>query len=322
MGGAWEHPERRPVPAERHVFCRRNGTEYGIPLFTRIMAEYGFRGTYFVETLATRCLGSADTSSIFDFLLSCGQDVQLHIHPVYWFYANKRDSSREPPPCDMIGHLPIPLQKEMLAEAADLFETYAGFRPTAFRAGNWAGSRSLMATLLELGIRVDSSFNAAYHPEISFPGCSLPPNTVSRIEGVWEIPVTVARTPLLEGHHGFKFADCTALSFAEMRNMLDDAAAAGLQHFVMVFHSFSAVKARDLAFAQIRPNRIVIRRLEQTMRYLAESSDRFRVRTFGNIATDEHLSDDKTLAPVVPELGLVRGSARKLVQAVNNLYWV
>ena len=322
MGGAWERPDRLPVPAERHVFCRSNGAEYGIPLIVNIMAQYGFRATYFVETLATLSLGSADTSSIFEFLLSHGQDVQLHVHPVFWFYAEKRDARRGPPPCDMIGQLSPESQRELLAEAAALFEEFAGFRPTAFRAGNWAGSRSLMRVLAELGIRVDSSFNPAYHPEISFPDCSLEKNAVTRIEGVWEIPVTVARTPLPEGHHGLKFADCTALAFPELRNMLDHAAAAGQQHFVMLFHSFSAVKAQDMTYQHMRPNRIVIRRLERTMRYLAENPDRFQVRTMGEIAAEEQNLENEVVAGVVPELDLVQSGIRKAVQAINNIYWI
>lgn len=322
MGGAWERPERMPVPAERHVFCRSNGSEYGIPLIVNIMAQYGFRATYFVELLATLCLGREDTSSIFEFLLSRGQDVQLHVHPVYKFYANQRDSRRGAPPCDLIGQLSPELQKDLLAEAAALFEKFAGFRPTAFRAGNWAGSRSLLRALMELGIRVDSSFNPAYHPEISFPDCSLPPNAATRIEGVWEIPVTVARTPLPEGPHGLKFADCTALAFSELRHMLEQAAAAGQQHFVMVFHSFSAVKAQDMTYQQMRPNRIVIRRLERTMRYLAENPDRFQVRTMGDLAADERSLETEALAGVVPDLNLMHCGIRKAVQAINNFYWI
>jgi peptidoglycan/xylan/chitin deacetylase (PgdA/CDA1 family) len=322
MGGAWERPDRLPVPAERRVFCRSNGAEYGIPLIVEIMARYGFRATYFVETLATLCLGSEDTSSVFEFLLGRGQDVQLHVHPVYKFYSDQRNSRRGPPPCDLIGQLTSEVQRELLAEATDLFEKFAGFRPTAFRAGNWAGSRSLLRVLKELGIRVDSSFNPAYHPEISFPDCSLARNAVTKVEGVWEVPVTVAQTPLPEGCHGVKFADCTALAVPELRKMLDDAAAAGQQHFVLVFHSFSAVKARDISYRQIRPNRIVIRRLERTMRYLAENSDRFQVRTMGEIAADERKLEREAAAVFVPDLNLVQCGVRKAVQAINNFYWI
>src|SRR5690349_19628924 len=95
MNGAWRSPQRYPLEASRHVFCRIGNEEFGIPLLTRIMGAYGFRATYFIETLATECLGEPDTRSIFDFLLQQGQDVQLHIHPTFHYYAEYVQASKE-----------------------------------------------------------------------------------------------------------------------------------------------------------------------------------------------------------------------------------
>jgi hypothetical protein len=327
MGGAWDDPARRPVPADRHVFCRVGGREYGIPLIVDLLGRYGFRGTFFVETLATACLGLDDTRSIFDFLLRRGQDVQLHIHPTYHFYAESQKARAEgrtyqpPAKSDMIGRLPQDVQLALLSEAIRYFEECAGFRPSAFRAGSYAASRSMLQCLAQLGIAVDSSLNPCY-PAVSFPGERLEPNQVRKIEGVWEIPVTVARTPLPEGHAGLKFADCTSLSFPELRTMLDDGAAAGQQHFVVVFHSFSAVKARDIAYSELRPNRIVIRRLEKLFGYLAANPDRFTVATMGEFA---QTLPNEELSPsfgVVPELPLLPAALRKMVQLCNGGYWV
>ena len=192
LGGAWQNLGRRPLEAARHVFCRIGEEAFGIPLFVRITAEYGWTATYFVETLATRTLGAADTQSIFDFLLSSGQDVQLHIHPTFRFYdewRNARVEGREyqvPDRDDLIGHFPEELQMDFLGEAAGYCEKFAGRRPEAFRAGCWAGSRSMLRCLRRLGILVDSSFNPAFHWEMSFPGEHLSINRAQNIEGVWD----------------------------------------------------------------------------------------------------------------------------------------
>jgi hypothetical protein len=328
MAGAWWHPDRRPVEAARHVFCRIGNEDFGIPLLTRIMGELGLRATYFVETLATSSLGESDTRSIFEFLLKAGQDVQLHVHPVFRLYADMLKARTEcpggemPKPRDFIGAFSKEAQMELLGEAIDYFLTFAGRKPTAFRAGCYAGSRSLMRCLFELGIRLDSSFNPCYHKEISFPGEALEPNVVQKIEGVWEMPVTVARTRLPEGHGGFRFADCSSLSFPELRTMLDVASAAGQEHFVIVFHSFSAVKTKDLAYSQIRPNRIVIRRLEKLLRYLVENSRRFSVGTLGSAAEDPDILSGGPSEAVVASLGFASAIGRKVVQWVNGAYWV
>jgi hypothetical protein len=328
IGGAWEHADRRPVAASRHIFCRIENEDFGIPLLTRIMGEFGFRGTYFVETLATPCMGESDTRSVFDFLLRKEQDVQLHIHPVFRLYSafdqarRQRADSPKPRPMDLIGHLNPNAQLDLLGEAIGYFETFAGYRPLVFRAGCFAGSRSTLRCLYELGVRVDSSFNPCYHPEISFPLDPLEPNLVQKIEGVWEIPITVARTRLPEARTGFKFADCTSLSFPEIRTMLEATAAAGQQHFVIVFHSFSAVKARDETYAEMRPNRIVIRRLEQLFRYLAANDDKYCVQTMGDIAGNLEVLEQGSHVRVVPNLSFVTAAKRKAVQLINNAYWL
>jgi hypothetical protein len=327
MGGAWRSPERRPVPAERHVFCRSGEEELGIPLLTKLLRRYGLTGTFFVETLATKCLGEADTRSIFDFLRQHGQDAQLHIHPNFHFYSEWRRAQEEkraytpPERRDFIGHLAEETQMELFGEAIGYFEKFAGSRPKAFRAGCYAASSAMMRCLGRHGIRVDSSFNPCY-PDVSFPGEALPANRVAQLEGVWEIPVTVARSKIPEGYGGYKFADCTSLCFPEIRSMLETCAAKGQKHFVIVFHSFSAVKAKDETFAELRPNRIVIRRLERMFRYLAENSSRYRVTTMGAMAerADELARDGGATA--VADLNVASSAARKAVQLVNGAYWV
>jgi len=327
MGGAWRHPDRRPLSTARRVFCRVGQKEYGIPLLVKILGEFGFRGTYFVETLSTRCLGEAEIRAVFDFLLQEGQDVQLHIHPTFRFYAEWQEARTNgaayeiPAPSDLIGHFAEERQMELLAEAADYFKRFAGYGPLAFRAGCYAGSRTTMRCLCRLGVKVDSSYNPSYHPELSFPKDMMVPNLVQQMEGVWEIPVTVARTRLPEGYQGFKFADCSALSFSEIRTMLDAAVASKLQHFVMVFHSFSAVKSRDETYRDMRPNRIVIRRLRKVFQFLAENPGRFHVETLGQVSRDLVSLEESKTQPVVAKLNLGASALRKAVQVWNNFFW-
>ena len=282
-----------------------------------------------METLGTRCLGDADTQSTFEFLLREEQDVQLHIHPVFHYYAEllqARARGREykvPIPTDLLGHFPQEVQHELLSESIDIFRKFSGYRPVAFRAGCFASSRATLRCLAALGVSVDSSLNPCY-PDLSFPGERLEPNLVQRIEGVWEIPVTIARTPLPEGYLGFKFADCTSLAVAEIRRMLDVAASSGQEHFVVVFHSFSAVKPKDVEWKEMRPNRMVIRRLEGLFRYLAENEDRFRVFTMGAAAKELSLrgTQPATAVPaVIAHLGLFQASVRKAMQLINSVYW-
>lgn len=199
-----------------------------------------------------------------------------------------------------------------------LYQQFTGRRPTAFRAGCYAANHTTLRCLRKAGILLDSSFNPCYG-EWSFTGEGLEPNRVCEMEGVWEIPVTVARTPLPEGHGGFKPADPCALSVDELRGMLETGAAGGQRHFVIMFHSFSAVKATDETYRKMRRDRIVIRRLEKLMEYLSQNQSVYRVSTFGELAED--LSGLKFAPAPVAELGLVAAGLRKSVQGLNRCYW-
>jgi hypothetical protein len=325
MAGAWRIRDRRPLKAADHVFCRIDGQDYGIGLITKIIGSYGFRATHFVETLATLVNGSDDSRTIFDYLLASDQDVQLHAHPSYYFYAEALrvwgtgKEYRPPEPTDFIGGFDEPRQFEILQEAAGLFEQFAGYRPAAFRAGCFAGNRATLRCLQKLGIVLDSSFNPCF-PECSFQDGGGDPNRVCVMEGVWEVPVTVARTPLPENRTGFKHADVSALSVTEIQTMLKSAAAQGQRHFVLLFHCFSAVKPKDETYSSIRPDRIVIRRLERLMHFLASNTADYRVSTFGELARE--IATLREEQGPVGQLGLMAAGLRKSVQAVNRCYWI
>ena len=127
MGGAWDDVNKRPVPAERRIFCKMGERDFGIGWICDELDKRGFRATFFCEVLASLVLGDADTSSYLNYLVSRGQDVQLHAHPVFYFYrkyldaisqGEKYDHSQT---TDNLGRLPIDLQRQLLQLAHDIF---------------------------------------------------------------------------------------------------------------------------------------------------------------------------------------------------------
>ena len=323
MGGAWSDPDRRPLKADRRIFCRIGGRDHGIGFITDRLSRYGFRATHFVETLMTLVNGEDDVAAVFDFLLERQQDVQLHLHPTYRFYAESlraRASNREyqpPPKNDLLSAFDETTQMEVIAQAASLYKQFVGESPVAFRAGCFAADRATLRCLSRAGMRLDSSFNPCYS-SWSFPEEGLQPNQVRNIEGVWEIPVTVVRTPLPEGYGSLKHADPCALSFGELRTMLEHGVRVGQQHFVILFHSFSTVKAGDAASSQMKPDWLTIRRLDRLLAYLSEHADLYRVSTFGDLAREAVLAGDD---PPLTELPVLAAGCRKSMQALNRFYW-
>jgi hypothetical protein len=327
MGGAWRCPEKRPLPASRHVFCKNEKEAYGIPLIADELGRYNMQATFFCEMLATHVLGEEDTRSVTDFLLNANQDVQLHVHPVYrYYYDFKRYGDPEKYPAkqferDFLSAETEEQQLSLLQESCEIFRKCTGYSPTAFRAGDFAADQTTLRILNRLRIPIDSSFNPIYSlSNKSFDKRPPEVNLVQKIEGVWEFPITVAKTRILEGN-GYKNLDMSAMSSAEMEMLLNAANKCGMEHVTFISHCFSTVKPKDIFYSSFRPNWIVIHRLKKLLRFLHLNSSRFVVRTFGELAKDLTSLEKQHIA-VVPDLGLWRPAIRKLVQGLNNFYWL
>jgi len=211
----------------------------------------------------------------------------------------------------------------LLGEACEIFERLTGRRPSAYRAGGYDANSRTLAILAKMGFVLDSSFNPCYQGHGSFDGETLASNVAQKVGGLWEIPVTVAIENLPDPRKSNRFMpfEISALSLAEMRCMLDDLHSSGAAHVVIVFHSFSAVKAADDQYSEIRPDRIVRRRFSRLLDYLAGQTNRFVVSTFDELSQDlDQLKPGSS--PGIPELGYVRPFCRKVVQAVNRTYWL
>jgi|ERR1017187_1962450 hypothetical protein len=329
MGGAWANPALKPVTAERHAFCRVGGVDHGIGWMCDELNRRGLQATFFCEVFASECLGDADTLSYFDFLLRNGQDVQLHAHLTYHFYAQARAGGQAVRPyltvprTDDLCSLPEGFRAEAVGRACELFARFAGRRPVAFRAGNWHCNRALLTDLAREGIGIDSSYNHAFQGRGSFDGETLTINALQRVGPVWEVPATVARQRLPDPAvpNKFRFLDPTSMSRWEMRAVLEHGCANGIEHIVAVFHSFSAVKTRDLQYSAMRPDRIVKGRFRWLLDYLSRNPGKFSVTTLGELAT----CAEEPRAPgrgAFAELGFMHPLARKVVQGFNRFYWV
>src|SRR5262249_9947453 len=92
MGGAWDNAALRPVPAERHIYCHIGGKDNGIGWICDELERHKFRATFFAEVFCSLVFGVDATRSWCQYLLQHGQDVQLHTHLNYYYYAKKQGS--------------------------------------------------------------------------------------------------------------------------------------------------------------------------------------------------------------------------------------
>jgi len=320
MGGAWGDDALRPVPPSRAMMGEYGDRRLGVPRITEILGRYGLAATFFVETFAEEQGHPGQTEPVCRHLLDAGQDVQLHIHPNHKHYGLHR-SGLPYPFTDSMAELPPEKQRELLEEGAERLATWTGARPVAFRAGNMAASQETLKALSDVGIRIDSSYAFPY----AGGPCRLSPDDPyngSRWYGdVLELALSGFYQPRLPGLHPTKPLDLVGISFEECRDAVTRICSAGADA-VVILHSFSLFKVRNLPYDGGRPDRIVARRFRRLCEWLAGAADRWPTYTFVQLA--EAIADNRYEAKAVapPRLGGGRALVRKAVQAVNNLYWV
>jgi hypothetical protein len=197
-----------------------------------------------------------------------------------------------------------------------LLREITGKSPVAFRAGGFGASQSTLTALSQVGIDYDSSFNAAAVGRSCFIDARNPSNIPWRVGPVWEVPLTNFRVGF-GAVRGCKPLDVAGVSWFEIMRVLNSAERSDSPAVVVILHSFSFLKRKDVQFEGARADRLVIKRFEALCKYLKSNPLRFRVMTFGDRPQFDNLPADQ-----LPDLGWLLPAGRKLVQAVNRAYWV
>lgn len=313
LGGAWRNG-RGPLSAARTIFGENGRGAYGVPLIMDILEQYGFRATFFVEVFCSYLLGADEMSRVFQCIQNRGHDVQLHLHPVQRFYRNFLEGHprREQ---DLMFQLPPDEQNELVHEGVELFRRFSGVAPRAFRAGCYGASEVTLAALRKNGVLIDSSYNLAFLDRT----CGFkqrPLNAPAVVEGIHEFPVTNFKSG---GAGAYKSLEISAVSVWEILATIRRMTESGCRDVVLVFHSFSFLKNRDVRFEKARRDRIVIHRFRRLCAELARLSDEIEVSVFGSVDLARVQASN---AQVVPSLGFLRPAVRKVVQGLNYIPWI
>jgi peptidoglycan/xylan/chitin deacetylase (PgdA/CDA1 family) len=319
MGGAFEDAARRPVSPERAMMGDYGGRPMGVPLITDLLRASGLAGTFFFEPFAEEQGYPGAAEPVARFLAEHGQDVQLHIHPCYKFYDLHRRGLPYPR-TDDFSDLEAADATALLREGAGRIEAWTGRPVVAFRAGNMAASEATLPVLAAAGIRIDSSYTFPFAGGQCRFSPADPYNGSKPYGDVLEVALSGLRRPRLPGVHRAKPLDLVGISFEECREAIRRISAAGADS-VLILHSFSLVKVRNLAYDGGRLNRIVTRRLRRLCEWLGRNADEYPVRTFSQLAEAVAAGTYEPHAAPPPTVFGPRAIVRKAVQLYNRVYW-
>jgi peptidoglycan/xylan/chitin deacetylase (PgdA/CDA1 family) len=317
MGGAWGNPTLKPVPPLRGAWGEYGSRQLGLPWIVEILEQHGLVATFFVEAFMEDQGHPGEGERICQYLLDRRQDVQLHIHPNHRHYGLRQRGLSAPFTDDIADLSPVD-QLALLQEGSDRIQRWTGRRPVAFRAGNMAASEQTLQQLEAAGVPIDSSYAFPYAGGQCRFSARDPYNGSKWYGGVLEMALSGFRQTLASELGRPKPLDLMGISFEECRDAIRLICGAGADA-VVILHSFSLFKVRNVQYERGKVNRIVARRFRRLCQWLAAGQP--PVCTFGDLA--RAIADKTYQARHVPPCRLVhpRALVRKAVQAWNHLYW-
>jgi hypothetical protein len=319
MGGAWGPGGLKPVPPSRAMMGEYGDRKLGLPLICDILERNGLSATHFVEAFTEEQGFEGQTRGICTYLVDRGQDVQLHIHPNHKHYGDML-AGREYVKCDQMADLPAGQQRDLLVEGARRIRQWTQRPCTSFRAGNMGASEETLAQMPEAGLGIDSSYTFCYLDGQCRFADSQAYNGSKWYGEVLELALSGFRQPRLPGLRAAKPLDLVGISFQECRDGIRQICDAGADA-VIILHSFSLMKVRDVQYSQAKENRVIIRRFEKLCRWLARNRESYPTRTFNELAEDVAAGryEPKAVAPHSRRRPL-RALVRKSVQLYNQPY--
>lgn len=285
----------RIISLEQMVYCRINGSEYGIHRMMDLADRYNARMTFFVSVFEHRKMGLEQVKRVCQEIDQRGHEVQLHTHP-NWIYDHRF----------MWGY-PLEKQIELIKEGKEVICESIGKYPIAHRAGGFGANEDTLLALKKNGIKVDSTY--LYSPYSRLLPSNFRLNWPSECNGVLEIPVTVFNQFKIGNFQPKRPFDINANSLAELKFVLNSAKKSGLPFVNLLMHSFSFVRSgKDRQ--NFKPNYHDLKKFEKLLHYINEQ-DEFEMIGIGefyeSIRSDNNLPCD---AEIVLTTGIMRTCLR------------
>jgi hypothetical protein len=256
----------------------------GVPWQLEVLRDHGLKACFFVDPMPAVVYGIEPIRRMVEPILEAGQEVQLHLHPVWQSVA---EGVAEGARFELTS-FDAEDQLDLIENARDLLVEAGAPPPIAFRSGGYAADIRTLAALLEAGLRFDSSHNGSYHPDPS--ALPLEPDLVGPADlgGLIEVPITQI------GDVGgrLRHLQLCAVSSEEIEAALLHALRAGHPLVTLVSHSFE-LASRDGS----RPNRILCRRFERLCAFLEAQAHALPTAHFTDIEPVPAAASGEPLPP-------------------------
>ncbi|MBA2936014.1 polysaccharide deacetylase family protein [Sphingomonas sp. CGMCC 1.13654] len=275
----------------------------GITYQLATLGRHGLKACFFVDPLPALLFGIEPIERIVGTILDAGQEVQLHLHPM-WTQADRRVKRTDPVRFELT-QFSEDEQLALILQARELLRQAGAPDPVAFRAGSFAANVETLRAIQRAGFRIDSSHNGSLMPwpcDTGLPETAMSPLPAGKLI---ELPVGL----IDEGAGKLRHLQVGAVSLTEMRAALLHAELQGSPLVTLVGHSFE-LATRDGE----RANDIVRHRFDSLCAWLGGAADRFPT-CFITDLLDVALDVPATPCPVSQAARL----GRMAMQGLSNL---
>lgn len=275
ISGAFSDPKKKPLSHE----CFRslnNQQEIGFDDVISVLTNYRVKATFFVEVLQNHYFPMVPMAQFVEELIASGQDVQMHAHPCWQVFADKYWQTKiSKTPVDDFNSSSLREVIETLNYGLSVFESWGVPKPKAYRAGNLVANVNLYKALAVCGFHLSSNLGLGYfmpsERELQIENC------VSRVRGIWEIPVTT----FLSVGRRHKLLTVTGCSIKEISAVLKQCLQKEIKYVVILTHIHEFIKRGHNNYIS-KINRINLSRLAKICQLVTESQQ-MKFTCFGDL---------------------------------------
>lgn len=315
IAGHFQDPEKYQPVSEPVVYGTVDGRDEGLGFLLETFKRYNTKATFFVECANYFHFGDEPMRTVVQRLQEAGQDVQLHVHPI-WLHFNKDEALGVfPQNDDCIGRSFEDLHLAF-SHSIEVFEKWAGHKPKAIRTGSLVADDNVYRVMSDLGVPLSSNLALGLfrpkEPELALnSGRHL-------IHGVMELPVFTYRDMNIAGKTHEKSLQITSCSWPEMKHLLWKARRMGVENVVILSHPFEYFKKTDFRYDKLTRNRVNQRRLEKLCAFLQDNPSDFVSSDFNEQHDQWATAELKQPDVTIPSHYAV---ARKLHNRLNDMIW-
>ncbi|NQT23549.1 MAG: polysaccharide deacetylase family protein [Candidatus Omnitrophica bacterium] len=292
--------KRNSLGVEGSVYGKLSGTgeAVGLVFILDILKKFDLKATFFVEPFFSYKFGLKVLREICGRILSGGHEIQLHMHP--HFKSNKNKTF-----CDELYTYDCAEQTALIGEAKEILLKCGVPELSAFRAGSFAADNNTYDALKENGIMISSNYNLDFLNRTCKISLPLRVNDAFYYKrDLIEMPITCYEYNCPGFEVRYKHMQISAVSFSEMRHLLEKATDFDLKNIVILFHTFEFITFKDVAQNRGKVNRMNVDRFLKLCDFLSQNKKKFVVKKISEVNKDQVPALELAKRETVPRMPL------------------